>query len=493
MVQAARLLAAKGFFVVPINPGTKLPPGRCDGWSTGKYGPEDIQGDEQLGVVCGLVYTRAGKLVGHLGCADLDHPAALQLRKVYLPVTGMCEGRPGKKCSHLFYVVTDVPEPFRSQAEQASKCERGKGGPWKKAFNLPDGTRVIDFLGTGSQVMVAPSTHPGGEVRTWMDWDGNVVDGPGEPAVVTMNYLWDCVCNLARAAGCEKIPEAEVRSTTSSATSAAPAPAAPAERRSYPHEVSVKDRRDRAGRYLAKIPASVHGQEGDKQMMKVAYALVRGFDLTPDQALPLILRYDRRSEPAWGEAALVRKLQIADKFTGLRGSRLIRFTNFDLVPAGERKVRVGRSVHRIAGQLHAFTDNWPRRAGGFLFAPGADYKPVWLEDPVALFAWISSQLRHRKDSPVHWAGGVNLVTQAVFHRYLTQQSQSYAAVAEMPHYPAMPNVYYLHPPVQGGNGEALGRLLAMFNPEGDVDRDLLKAVFLTLVWGGPPGRALCSG
>src|SRR5262249_1067430 len=39
-----------------------------------------------------------------------------------------------------------------------------------------------------------------------------------------------------------------------------------------------------------------------------------------------------------------------------------------------------------------------------------------------------------------------------------------------------------------GDGAALDKFVGMFNPATDADQVLLKAMFVTLLWGGPPGR-----
>lgn len=44
----------------------------------------------------------------------------------------------------------------------------------------------------------------------------------------------------------------------------------------------------------------------------------------------------------------------------------------------------------------------------------------------------------------------------------------------------------MHPPIPEPSGR-LGLLLDFFCPATPVDRELLKAFFLTLFWGGPPG------
>jgi hypothetical protein len=65
--------------------------------------------------------------------------------------------------------------------------------------------------------------------------------------------------------------------------------------------------------------------------------------------------------------------------------------------------------------------------------------------------------------------------------------EDYLAVEPFPHQPLIPRHDYVHPAPSGGNGVALARLLDRFSPASDIDADLIKAFFLTLLWGGQPG------
>jgi hypothetical protein len=77
-----------------------------------------------------------------------------------------------------------------------------------------------------------------------------------------------------------------------------------------------------AEKYLARTPPAVEGKGGDRKTCAVAILLVRDFDLTVEQALPLLLKYNERCEPPWGEPELRRKLEYADGRPGARGCRL---------------------------------------------------------------------------------------------------------------------------------------------------------------------------
>jgi P4 family phage/plasmid primase-like protien len=67
----------------------------------------------------------------------------------------------------------------------------------------------------------------------------------------------------------------------------------------------------RAAAYLAKMPAAISGQGGHTATFEAAVVLVKGFDLTPEEALPLMLDYNQRCQPPWSEKELQHKLASA--------------------------------------------------------------------------------------------------------------------------------------------------------------------------------------
>lgn len=67
----------------------------------------------------------------------------------------------------------------------------------------------------------------------------------------------------------------------------------------------------RARNYLAKLPPAISGSGGHAATFKAARALVRGFNLTPEHALPLMLEWNTACCPPWTEAALRHKLNSA--------------------------------------------------------------------------------------------------------------------------------------------------------------------------------------
>ncbi len=76
---------------------------------------------------------------------------------------------------------------------------------------------------------------------------------------------------------------------------------------------------DRARKYVATMDVAIDGQGGSDDAIKVAGALVRGFDLSPEQAYPLFVEYSDRCQPPWSEREIWHKLKSADAKAGERG------------------------------------------------------------------------------------------------------------------------------------------------------------------------------
>lgn len=87
-----------------------------------------------------------------------------------------------------------------------------------------------------------------------------------------------------------------------------------------PIDVSEKTRRARS--YLATVEGAVEYQGGDNATFRAACVLVLGFDLTPEQAMPLLCEWNRTCQPPWDESWLWRKVSEADRQPGERGHLL---------------------------------------------------------------------------------------------------------------------------------------------------------------------------
>jgi hypothetical protein len=245
------------------------------------FGPDDL-----MGILGGPLsdFNQPGHALVPI---DLDAPEAVEKADEFLPSTGMEEGRPGKPRDHRYFLVplATIPEWAKSTAEQGAPAAikaKGHPGPAKKGFNhAQTKKRVVDFIGTGAQI-VCPS--PGANEREW------VGGSPGLPATVPFPALWDAVCKLAVACG------AKVNSLRGKATT-----------------LRVPSIVERAKAYLAKMPPAISGKGGHNQTLEAARVVVRGFDLGPEVGYQLLRdHYNPRCQPEWSEKELRHKCDEAD-------------------------------------------------------------------------------------------------------------------------------------------------------------------------------------
>jgi hypothetical protein len=60
----------------------------------------------------------------------------------------------------------------------------------------------------------------------------------------------------------------------------------------------------RIEKFVENYPAAISGSGGQRTTFKLALALVWGFELTPDDAMPFLRKYNQRCEPPWTEKEL---------------------------------------------------------------------------------------------------------------------------------------------------------------------------------------------
>ena len=130
--------------------------------------------------------------------------------------------------------------------------------------------------------------------------------------------------------------------------------------------------------------------------------------------------------------------------------------------------------------LLEFIGGWPKRVGEMLFVRTADDRPVYLDSPPRLFAYIDGF------ADVRWGRGESMVSQERFHEHVRMNVEQFDAIETVPHFPPLTGIYYMHRPI-GRPGNRLEGLLDKFNPATPEDRELIKAFIFTLFYGGRPG------
>jgi hypothetical protein len=165
---------------------------------------------------------------------------------------------------------------------------------------------------------------------------------------------------------------------------------------------------------------------------------------------------------------------------------LPRFANFAMVEGTDKDGNATDlpspfAITEIATQLTTMAAGWPKRVQEKLFIPSANHRPVYLDKPARLFAWISAWAQ------VDWDKGSTYVTQECFYEYLRMTSEQFDDIETLPHWPPIPGIFYMHEAIPEVAAGKLDELLNFFRPESPCDRELIKAMILTMFWGGSPG------
>lgn len=157
------------------------------------------------------------------------------------------------------------------------------------------------------------------------------------------------------------------------------------------------------------------------------------------------------------------------------------FSNYEWDDSTDGTRRRGLPTKNIRDDLFDMTGGWPKRVGDVLFAEGPNHTPLYLDSPTELFAWLDDSFL------VDWWRGSDAVTQERFCANLRMSAEAFESVELYPHWPPLPNTYYMHPPLPETDGSHLHTLVGYFAPLTSVDTDLVRAFILSLFWGGEPG------
>ena len=123
-------------------------------------------------------------------------------------------------------------------------------------------------------------------------------------------------------------------------------------------------------------------------------------------------------------------------------------------------MRPGFPISTITEDLNDITDHWPRRVGSTLFAPGDHFTPRYLETSSQLFAWLATRCHP------DWGRRSDMITQEQFLEHLRATVQQYDAVEKYPHWPLLPDVYYMHPVLPATDGEYLEQFVGIIEGQG---------------------------
>jgi hypothetical protein len=192
----------------------------------------------------------------------------------------------------------------------AAPCQRTPRGGRHYVFRQPPGVAVgcsvkkispgVDVRANGGYVVVYPSTTPDGGYE-WV----RPLECKPESVPFAPGWLLDLVKRDGK-------PDQRAEPTAGEK---------PVVRHSEPDEPPKppRDVLERARRYVAAIPPAISGQAGHDQTFIAACSLVLGFNLSPDEALPIIREWNATCQPPWTEKELLHKLDDANAKPDRRG------------------------------------------------------------------------------------------------------------------------------------------------------------------------------
>jgi len=135
---------------------------------------------------------------------------------------------------------------------------------------------------------------------------------------------------------------------------------------------------------------------------------------------------------------------------------------------------------RLLQQIRDDTGGWPKVVAGALVCE--DDGILYVTNPTQLFSWL------HKRFAVRWSNGSGVISKAEFYEFCVQNAEKFDDITEHPHFPPLERMLYRPMPDLSSEGSRLEAFLDFFRFESCTDRELAKAMLLTLFWGGPPGH-----
>ena len=154
-------------------------------------------------------------------------------------------------------------------------------------------------------------------------------------------------------------------------------------------------------------------------------------------------------------------------------------TNASGTGKGSKSVSVDPEI--ILAVIVERTSGWPKRAAGQLIVKSAGGSVRFIKNDTELFAWLYEYF------DVSWRASPG-VSPKVFFEFCRNNAEQFDDFASYPHFPRIDRILYDHSEPVYAEGEALDEFLNFFSPSTPEDRELIKALVLTLFWGGEPGQ-----
>lgn len=143
------------------------------------------------------------------------------------------------------------------------------------------------------------------------------------------------------------------------------------------HENSRNDKSERIRKYLDKCDPAISGNGGHNTAIRVACSVVQGFDITPDEAYPLLADWNQGCDPPWTEKELRHKLEDANKKSDPRGRGYLLRDNRDAAN--------GDDMDATGSHEQPRNDTARKTRRRVEIAPYKSFPTQYLPDPVRSF------------------------------------------------------------------------------------------------------------
>lgn len=150
---------------------------------------------------------------------------------------------------------------------------------------------------------------------------------------------------------------------------------------------------ERARRYIAIMPPSISGSNGHTALFNVVRTLLHGFGFSKEAARPLVMEFNLRCSPPWGENEINHKLNSVDGLA-CPGGRGYLLQDIGLVPMGKTRERLGmlnetqrkEQVKFEPALLKELAGDWARTVDLVWLANRSAYDPATLSAEAFLAA-----------------------------------------------------------------------------------------------------------
>ncbi|BBO34729.1 bifunctional DNA primase/polymerase [Lacipirellula parvula] len=228
------------------------------------------------------------------------------------------------------------------------------------------------------------------------------------------------------------------------------------------------------------------GGDGSKRLFTAACRSVE-LNCSDIEAVATINAYaaERPFPKGFTDAEILQRIRDAEGVVQRGEALAIRnYEEVEIEEEGETKViKVPSPIGDVVAAAKFVTGNWPRRSGGTLFVDDSHGLAFLEKNPTpALFGFLRSRCNN-----VDWYSSGRFCTQSEFASEFTRTATTYDSIENTPHEPARPATYYRCDVPPAGDGRYLRKFLDLFRPETTIDRDLIQAAAMSLLWGGPFG------